>query len=255
MSFPKRLMEEHPSLGDWCVIHGFRGSIAHGTYEPNTEPNSIDDKDTMAFCVPPIDYYYGLKEFGSKGTKEIVDDPWDIVVYESRKAIRLLSQGNPNILSLLWLPKNLYIAISPGGYVLLDNRDAFVGRHVFNPFIGYAKAQFYKMEHNAHQGYMGEKRKKLVEKFGYDTKNAAHMIRILRMGIEFLHDGELNVQREDATELLAIKHGEWSLEKVKLESERLFRRAEDAYDRSTLPVKPDRERVNEIAVEVARLAR
>jgi hypothetical protein len=55
------------------------------------------------------------------------------------------------------------------------------------------------------------------------------------MGIEFLRDGELNVMRYDAAELLAIKHGEWSLEKIKAEAERLFRRAEEVYDRSTLP--------------------
>jgi hypothetical protein len=45
------------------------------------------------------------------------------------------------------------------------------------------------------------------------------------MGIEFLRDGELNVMRYDAPELLAIKHGEWSLERIKAEAEHLFRRA------------------------------
>ena len=61
------------------------------------------------------------------------------------------------------------------------------------------------MERNACKGYMGEKRKRLVEKFGYDTKNASHLIRLLRMGMEFLVDGELHVEREDAKELLRIK--------------------------------------------------
>jgi len=35
-------------------------------------------------------------------------------------------------------------------------------------------------------GYLGDKRKQLVLKHGYDAKNAAHLIRLLRMGIEFL---------------------------------------------------------------------
>ena len=254
MSIPKNINRENPGIWDWAFLHGYRGSIAHGTYEPSTEPNSIDDKDTMALCVPPLDYYFGLKQYGSRGTQEIKVNEWDIVVYEARKAISLLAGGNPNVLSILWLPENLYLKRTDAGNLLLGKRDIFVGRHVFKPFIGYAKQQLYKMEHGAHQGYMGEKRRSLVKKYGYDTKNAAHLIRLLRMGIEFLRDGELNVMRYDATELLAIKHGEWTLERIKSEADRLFKRAEDVYDNSTLPVAPDRNKVNQLCVEIVQMS-
>jgi len=86
-----------------------------------------------------------------------------------------------------------------------------------------------------YHGHMGEKRKKLVDKFGYDTKNAAHLIRLLRMGIEFLKDGELYVERFDAGELLSIKRGEWALEAVNKEAERLFGLIDKAYVESLLP--------------------
>jgi uncharacterized protein len=254
MSVPRDLLEANPGMGEWAFLHGYRGSIAHGMYEPNHEPNSIDDKDTMAFCVPPIEHYMGLAEYGSRGTVEVKRGEWDVVIYEARKALRLLAGGNPNVLSMLWLPENLYIKITDAGQLLLDNRDAFVGRHVYKPFAGYASQQLYKMEHGAFKGYMGDKRKALVEKHGYDTKNAAHLIRLLRAGIEFLRDGEMNVQRYDAAELLAIKHGEWSLEKIKAEAERLFRRAEDAYDTSPLPARPDRERVSRLCVQIVQMA-
>lgn len=252
MTIPRDVIALDHGLDEWCILHGYRGSVAHGMYEPPTEPTSIDDKDTMAICVPTADYYYGLSEYGSRGTREIKHGEWDIVIYEARKMLRLLAGGNPNVLALLWLPENLYIAREAPGRHLLDNRDLFVGRHVYKPFIGYATQQLYKMEHGAFKGYMGEKRKALVEEFGYDTKNAAHLIRLLRMGIEFLRDGVLNVDRGgyDAAELLAIKHGEWGLQRVKAEAARLFRRAEDVYDRSTLPVAPDRERVNRLCVEI-----
>src|ERR1043165_9239253 len=58
-------------------------------------------------------------------------------------------------------------------------------------------------------GYMGSKRRELVRRIGYDAKNAAHLIRLLRMGIEFLVEGELHVARADAENLLEIKRGEW----------------------------------------------
>jgi hypothetical protein len=98
---------------------------------------------------------------------------------------------------------------------------------------------------------MGEKRKALVKQFGYDTKNAAHLIRLLRMGIEFMKDGELNVFRTmDAPQLLEIKRGEWTLEQVKAEADRGFRMAEEAYLQSNLPVGPDMDKVNKLSVEV-----
>lgn len=252
MTVPRAVIAETEGLADWCILHGYRGSIAHGMYEPNHEPGSIDDKDTMAVCVPPISYYYGLDEYGSRGTVEVKHGEWDVVVYEARKMVRLLAQGNPNVLALLWLGENMYIKRTYAGNLLIANRDVFVGRHVYRPFIGYANQQFYKMEHGAFQGYMGDKRKRLVEMYGYDTKNAAHLIRLLRMGIEFLRDGALIVDRGgyDAQELLAIKHGEWTLERVKDEAQRLFRRAEDAYDRSTLPAQPCHVKVNDLCVRI-----
>jgi len=99
-------------------------------------------------------------------------------------------------------------------------------------------------------GYMGKKRRELVRRVGYDAKNAAHLIRLLRMGIEFLSEGTLHVERTDAAELLDIKRGEWPLEKVKAEAERLFQLAQEAYVRSALPPEPDRERAEQLCVEM-----
>jgi hypothetical protein len=42
---------------------------------------------------------------------------------------------------------------------------------------------------------MGEKRKAMVRKYQYDVKNAAHLIRLLRMGAEFIESGNLQVYR------------------------------------------------------------
>lgn len=99
-------------------------------------------------------------------------------------------------------------------------------------------------------GYMGKKRRELVRRVGYDAKNAAHLIRLLRMSIEFLTEGTLYVERADAAELLDIKRGAWPLEKVKAEAERLFQLAQDAYVRSSLPAEPDRARAERLCVEM-----
>ncbi len=253
MTLLQSLIEQHPGLGEWSILHAYRGSIAHGMYVPSSDPNSIDDKDTMSICVPPLDYYFGLKEYSSRGTKEIKSGEWDIVIYTLQKFINLLYKGNPNVLALLWLDPQHYIKIKAAGQLLIDQRELFVGKHVYHSFTGYAYSQLSRMERINFKGYMGEKRKRLVMKHGYDTKNAAHLIRLLRMGIEFLRDGIVQVTRPDADELLEIKRGGWTLEKVKSEAEHLFASAEEGYKRSSLPDKPDFEAVHRLGIEVAQM--
>lgn len=255
MGIPKDLIREYPSLSDWSILLAYRGSIAHNMWLPSTDPNSIDDKDVMGVCVPPLDYYFGLKQFGSRGTQEIKRGEWDIVVYESRKFIHLLEQGNPNVLMLLWLNDNHYLKVTEAARLLIDNRQVFVGRHVYRAFTGYAFSQLHRMTHFEFNGYMGQKRKALVEKYGYDCKNAAHLIRLLRMGVEFLKDGQMYVARPDAPQLLEIKRGEWTLEQVKAEAERGFKLAEEVYLKSTLPPGPNKESINKLAVKVVMIAR
>jgi predicted nucleotidyltransferase len=254
MTIPKTILNANPALDTWCILHAYRGSIAHGMYVPNTDENSIDDKDTMAVCVPPEAYYYGISHdvFPTNGTKEIKENEWDIVAYEARKFLNLLAQGNPNVLSMLWVKKQYILKITEEGKALRDNRQLFVGKHVYKSFTGYAYGQLHRMTHFVGRGYMGEKRGKLVEKYGYDTKNAAHLIRLLRMGIEFLVDGELNVEREDARQLLEIKRGEWTIEQVEKESERLFKVAEEAYIHSSLPKEPDHAAINDLCIDIVK---
>lgn len=232
------------------ILVGYRGSIAHGTYISNTNPDSISDKDVMAIIVPSQDYYLGLKQFGSRGTKEYKEGIWDIVVYDIKKYIHLLRKSNPNVLSLLWLENNYYIQRLPEGNKLVQNRDLFVSKKIYKAFTGYAYGQLKRMERFNFEGYMGEKRKKIVKRYGFDVKNAATLIRLLRMGIEFLNEGRLFVYRDDAEELLAIKRGEWSLEKVKDEADRLFRLAEESYVKSDLPTEPDFEKINNLCVDL-----
>lgn len=249
MDLPQELLQ-NDALSKWAILLAYRGSIAHNMYIPSYSPDSIDDVDIMGVCVPPIDYYYGLSYFGSRDTLEIKIGEYDVVVYEALKFINLLAVGNPNVLSMLWLNPKHYLAMPDAGRMLIRNRKLFVGRHVYKSFSGYAHDQLHKMVHYASQGYMGEKRKHLVTKYGFDCKNAAHCIRLLRMGIEFMYDGELYVERPDAEQLLEIKRGEWTLEQVQAEAERLFKVAEIAHQRSTLPDGLDTEAINKLCVEI-----
>lgn len=239
----------------WSVLTVWRGSVAHGTYVPNNDPLSIDDKDLIGVCIPPDDYYTGLRVFGSRGTKEIMVDPWDVVIYEHRKALGLLAKGNPNMLAMLWTPDDFLVHYTGAGEALIDNRSLFATKAAFPAFKGYAQSELRKLQKNVYSGYMGSKRKELVDKFGYDTKNASHLIRILRQGIGFMETGELEVYRSDAEELLAIKRGEFTYEQIKAEAWALDRKLTQAGDESPLPEKADWDAINKLAVQMHRLER
>jgi predicted nucleotidyltransferase len=234
-------------IPDHTLLLGYVGSIAHGTYIPKNDPDSIDDKDILGVCVADESVYLGLKKFEQKETKK---GEWDSVVYEIRKFFHLLLKQNPNVVGLLWLQEKDYIHISDTGRMILNNKELFISKAAYHSFVGYAHGQLHRMTHGAFDGYMGEKRKKLVEKFGYDCKNAAHLIRLLRMGIEFLTDGKLRVFREDAAELKEIKSGKWTLEKVQAEADRHFVLAQEAFVRSSLPSNPDTEKAEQLLIYI-----
>jgi len=243
-------------LIDNLILLGYRGSVAHNMYIPSTDPNSIDDIDLMGVYIAPKNFYIGLGQHRSSQTKEIKKEingiMWDCVYYELQKFVKLLLKGNPNVLSLLWIKDNHYLLIDKFSRMLLESRKSFLGkRSLYDAFTGYAFSQFKRMEHYKTEGYMGDKRKQLIEKYGYDTKNAAHLIRLLIMGREILYTGQAKIYRDkDAEMLLDIKTGKWSLEAVKNFAEELFKEAEKAYELSRLPEYPNFDKAETIVTKI-----
>lgn len=232
------------------LIHlGFRGSIAFGTYVPNSQLNSIDDKDIMGVYIAPKNHYLG---FGGPEHKTKFIGCWDSICYELRKFFRLLLKSNPNVLGQLWLPKDRIVLSTPIWDHIIDNKDIFISKHAYKSFAGYANGQLHRMTHMNFEGYMGIKRRKIVKRFGYDTKNASHLIRLLRMCIEFLNTGEMQVDRTyiDAEELVSIKEGKFKLEEIKEMSNDLFEQAKQAKEKSDLPEKPDRDKIENLLVDI-----
>lgn len=238
-------LEEH------CILLGKRGSEAHGTYIPPTTPDAIDDRDVLGVVIPPIDFYFGTQRWDGA---EAINGCWDVVLYGFPKFVSLLTKQNPNVLGMLWLRDEDYLSLSPEGRELVACRDLFRAREpAFDAFVGYARGQFKRMTHFQFQGYMGAKRKELAERYGYDCKNAAHLLRLLAMGVEYLQTGRLTVYREkDRERLMEIKTGKWPLEEVKLEADRMFEACRAAYRESVLPEEINRDAVNDLAVSLHR---
>lgn len=96
-----------------------------------------------------------------------------------------------------------------------------------------------------------ETRHELEANFGYDTKHAMHIVRLMRMGEEILTTGKVNVFREDAQELLDIRRGKWSYEELLSwaeEKDNLVRNV--LYEQSDLPKKVDLNLASKVLMEV-----
>lgn len=221
-------------LGDALVLLGRRGSDAHGTRLPD-EAGRVADHDLVGICVPPAEYYLGLSRW--EGT-EAIRGHWDVVLYELKKFVRMLIAQNPNALELLWLDPEDYLDVGPVGRTLVDNRLLFRSRSLaMATFTGFARSQLAAWR---------EGHSELL-----DRKRAAHLVRLLHAGREYLLTGELTVRRTgDRALLLAIKAGEWPLENVRRHAVEVLATYPDAFSASVLPETIDHHAVNRLLTDI-----
>lgn len=82
-------------------------------------------------------------------------------------------------------------------------------------------------------------RAEMERKYGYDTKFAMHLVRLLRTADECLSTGIINVYRHDAQELLAIRNGTWTYNELIEYTEYMDNRIKELYKQTFLPKVPD----------------
>jgi len=95
-------------------------------------------------------------------------------------------------------------------------------------------------------------RAEIEARYGYDCKHAMHLVRLLRMGGEILETGAMQVYRPDREELLEIRNGSWTYERLvewgDAEVDRLNALVADG--KSVVPKKPPVNDLERISIEV-----
>lgn len=90
----------------------------------------------------------------------------------------------------------------------------------------------------------------LEARYGYDTKHASHLVRLMRMCREILETGEVVVKRPDAEELRAIRGGAWDYERLVAWAAEQDASLDEVARRSPLPHAPDREALDALCVDL-----
>jgi len=292
------------------------GSQAYGTNTPDS------DTDIRGIAImDDLKYYFGFVD----RFEQYEDGKEDTIIYDIRKAFKLISDANPNMIDLLFTDERFFQKVDPVFQIVLDNKEKFLSKRIRYTYTGYAFAQLKRIKTargwllnppakkpersdyglpdrsllskddlgafqwvlayllkdsldylnlsdptrleletvnwiglvqqkgmpdeafdqiqkitgasdmwmetmrreqmylNAKRhfdSYMqwkdgrNKKRATLEEKFGYDTKHASHLVRLMRMGKEILTDGKVIVFRPDREELKEIRNGAWPYDRI-----------------------------------------
>ena len=93
-------------------------------------------------------------------------------------------------------------------------------------------------------------RYELEVQHGYDTKHAMHLVRLLRMAKEILVEGTLHVLRPDREELVSIRNGAWSYDKLLGWAKETELELNELGKASKLQEKPQEEKIEELTNEL-----
>lgn len=137
--------------------------------------------------------------------------------------------------------------------LMKDGVDVTLPKDILTLFVKERQYQTAMTEYQQYENWKAkrnEARAALEAKYGYDTKHGMHLIRLMRMCREILRDGEVIVRRPDAKELLSIRAGEWSYDRIVGHAEELEAECEELYTTSTLPKCPDRARIDDLVMNI-----
>lgn len=239
------------------------GSEAYGVSSANS------DRDIYGFCIPPKSFVFPhvageIPGFGRQKTenrfdqwqpKDTVHDPeglggkgvdYDFAIYSIVKYFQLCMDNNPNMIDSTFVPQRCILYCTKIGNMVRDERRMFLHKGSWHRFKGYAFSQMTKMCNKKPEP--GSKRYEDVQKHGYSTKFAYHVVRLLNECEEILLEHNLTLDR-NREQLKDIRAGNWSEQNIKDYFYKKEGELETAYTSSTLQKYPDEKEIKRLLLE------
>lgn len=208
-----------------CVV----GSKAYGLEHEGS------DTDLRGIYLPPAHLHWSL--YGVP--EQLENKETDECYWELRKFLILALKANPNVLECLYTP--IVKKATPLAQELLSIKEIFLSQLIYQTYSGYVMSQFKKLEQD------------LRNRGHIRWKHAMHLIRLLLSGLTLLKEGFLPVSVEEHREqLLMIRDGQQPWKEVNQWRLQLQKEFEEAFASTSLPERPDYEKVNQFLVKARR---
>lgn len=208
-----------------CIV----GSRAYGL------DDSESDIDRRGIYLPPADLHWSLY-----GVPEQLDyNATEEVYWEAQKFVTLALKANPNVLECLYTP--LIETATPIARELLELRDRFLSKMLYQTYNGYVLSQFKKLQAD------------IRNKGEVKWKHVMHLLRLLLAGITALEEARVPVHvGSHRARLLEIRRGEVPFEQCESWRQQLHEQFDRAFSLTKLPERPDYEAANAWLVKARR---
>lgn len=227
------------------ILRVVSGSCAYGTADGDS------DMDIREVVTSTPHQLLGLENFE---TSERINKEEDVVIHTLSKFFRLLLKGNFNVHEWLWVPEDCVLELSPFGKQLRKDAGCWLHDGIGRSILGYLDGQIKLMQRGrTSTRKLGEKRKAVIEKYGYDTKAAYHAYRLAISGMIMYQTAELPVRlaKGHRDVMLKMKHGVFPFENSLALIENLVDDMRNAREKNMagLPKKPPYDLLNELLIE------
>ena len=257
----KELIRSTPFMWPDAIIHVFQGGSAmHGA-----TGNKPADLDILGVYIQPVELILGIPQFrlNEEGERRAFDPDvqiWkpngdnakteageaDLNLYSLRKWANMAATGNTTALEFMFVQNE--VGLSEPSYVwekyIIANREHFLSKRAGFHFKEFAKAMKLRLS-GGNTGKHGQ-RPELEAEFGYDTKGAMHMLRVLGEGIEMMRTGYITLPRPEAPFLKDVRNGKHTWDDVNAIAEMRFSLLDEQREKSFLPDELDRPKISNI---------
>ena len=193
------------------------GSRAYGTETPES------DWDFYGVLVPPVDVVFPhlkgritgfgkqVQEFNQSQGQHLENEggEFDVTIYNITRYFQLCMDGNPNMIDSLFTGDSSLVKCDNVGKIIRENRQLFLSQKCYHTFKGMAFSHMCRLNNRERIG----KRAELINQYGYDVKDASHIIRLVEELKMILTQGDLDL-KANSTLSLGVKQGLWKKEEV-----------------------------------------
>lgn len=253
----KQIIKPPKWISDNIIYECITGSVAYGV------SSDTSDMDVYGICIPkkeevfphlsgkicgfdkiePFEQYikhqvHYQDALNGKGRN------YDFTIFSIIKFFKLGMENNPNILDILYVPRECILSTTQTGELIRENRKLFLHKGLWPRFKGYAYSQLHKIDTKDPEG----SRKELIEKHGYDVKFGYHLVRLLYEAEMLISECDMDLQKY-SEHLKSVRRGDVSLSELKLWAKSKEKQLEDLVSKSKLPQKPQVEKIKQLLLD------